>query len=59
MKLHKIDPEEFPSEETEDITAQIRPLPENVVPSERFLKQMRLRLLQMEPDRKNQSFRAA
>ena len=29
------------------VAAQIRPLPDNVVPSEQFLEQMRLRLLKL------------
>jgi hypothetical protein len=31
------------------VAAKIRPLPDNVVPSERFTAQMRLRLLSLQP----------
>jgi hypothetical protein len=34
-----------------DLTARIRPLPSNVTPSERFVEQMRLRLLALKPEK--------
>ncbi len=34
-------------QELQAVAAHIRPLPENVVPSEEFLAQMRLRLLRL------------
>ena len=37
--------------ELEAVAAQIKPLPENVVPSDRFLEQMRRRLLQLSTNR--------
>lgn len=40
------------------IAAQIHPLPENVVPSERFLEQMRKRLLDLDREY-NTGYRAA
>jgi hypothetical protein len=35
--------------ELEVVAAKIRPLPENVIPSDEFLKRTRLRLLQLAP----------
>jgi len=40
-----------------DLTAKIQPLPANIVPSERFLEQMRLRLLALKDEKS--SIRAA
>lgn len=34
-----------------DLTAKIRPLPANVTPSERFVEQMRLRLLGLKDEK--------
>jgi hypothetical protein len=43
-----------PSDENEldEVAARIQPLPDNVVPSERFLEQVRLRLLRLEAEKK-------
>jgi hypothetical protein len=37
-----------PEKDLESVAAKIQPLPHNVVPSERFLEQMRRRLLQLD-----------
>lgn len=37
-----------PEKDLESVAAKIQPLPDNVVPSERFLEQMRRRLLQLD-----------
>ena len=53
MKIINLDQYESSLEqEFADVTAKIQPLPENVVPSDRFLQQMRRRLLalQVKPD---------
>ena len=42
-------------EQVQSLTAKIRPLPENVVPSERFREQMRLRLLDLQPRQPKQA----
>jgi hypothetical protein len=42
------EPEPAGGQEFADIVAKIRPLPDNVVPSERFRAQMRKRLLDLE-----------
>lgn len=34
-----------------DLTAKIRPLPSNVMPSERFIEHMRLRLLALKDEK--------
>ena len=36
-------------EALETVAAKIRPLPENVVPSEKFMEETRIRLLQLRP----------
>lgn len=38
------------NEALETVEAKIRPLPQNVVPSEEFLARMRLRLLKLTPE---------
>jgi hypothetical protein len=50
MELREITPP-TQDKELEEVAAKIRPLPDNVVPSERFLAQMRARLLKMEQKR--------
>jgi hypothetical protein len=52
---------ETPREESglEELVAKIRPLPENVVPSERFRTETRLRLLQLEAGEKRSTRKAA
>ena len=47
MELRNITPIPL-DKELEEVAAKIRPLPENVVPSERFMLQMRLRLLKLQ-----------
>jgi hypothetical protein len=37
----------------DEVAAKIRPLPETVVPSDRFREQMRLRLLRLDPAAKD------
>lgn len=61
MNLNKHGHSEAAAEETidEGVAMKIRPLPGNVVPSERFLEQMRLRLLGLQPGPKSPSKRAA
>ena len=49
---HPDSPQAVQDEALEAVVAKIRPLPENVVPSERFREQMRLRLLQLQPERR-------
>ena len=43
----------------QEVVAMIRPLPEDVVPSEKFLQQMRGRLLQLQAAKAAASKRAA
>lgn len=43
----------------DEVVAKIHPLPENVVPSERFMEQMRRRLLQLQPERRHAAPRRA
>lgn len=39
-------------QDLEEVAAQIQPLPANVVPSEQFLAQMRLRILRLSAQQK-------
>jgi hypothetical protein len=41
------------------VASRIRPLPENVTPSDEFLRRTRLRLLKLEPSRKSAAQQAA
>ena len=40
------------NEALEEVAAQIAPLPENIVPSENFRREMRLRLLELDAGHK-------
>ena len=51
--------QDSPAEELPEVVAMIRPLPENVVPSERFLEQMRIHLLHLQQAKVPASKRAA
>jgi hypothetical protein len=45
--------------ELDAIAAKIRPLPENIVPSEQFIASMRLRILQLPQQQRTADRRAA
>ena len=51
--------EALPDEQLDELTAKIRPLPDNVVPSERFMEQMRRRLLALRDTSKRSPKQAA
>jgi len=50
---------ETKEQDLEQVAAQIQPLPDNVVPSEQFLAQMRLRLLRLSAQGKRPTPRQA
>jgi hypothetical protein len=50
---------EAPSSELDSVAASIRPLPEEVMPSEEFLTRTRLRLLELDRKAGNDSRQAA
>lgn len=43
----------------QEVASMIRPLPDNVTPSEEFLRRMRLRLLKLEANPRSSGQRAA
>jgi hypothetical protein len=59
MKLKDILFQHSPDESLREIVVLLRPLPASVSPSEYFLAQTRLRLLQLENGRQSSTQRAA
>ena len=59
MELKDYPTKDADERDLQAVVEQIRPLPENVVPSEQFLAKMRLRLLRLSASKRSASRRAA